>query len=86
MSGNSILKDGRSMLEVYGMDLDKLNEGDRIGVMKTSENELVFYMNGVCQGVAAEDLPSKVYAVVDMYGKCAQVSIVESDGVIDSGS
>nr|CAD7196670.1 unnamed protein product [Timema douglasi] len=75
MSGNSILKDGRSMLEVYGMDLDKLNEGDRIGVMKTSE--LVFYMNGVCQGVAAEDLPSKVYAVVDMYGKCAQVSIVE---------
>nr|CAD7453424.1 unnamed protein product [Timema tahoe] len=100
MSGNSILKDGRSMLEVYGMDLDKLNEGDRIGVMKTSEyqkfsclewmlyllqNELVFYMNGVCQGVAAEDLPSKVYAVVDMYGKCAQVSIVESEGVIDSG-
>jgi hypothetical protein len=37
MTGNSILKDGRSVVEVYGIDLDKLKEGDRIGVMKTSE-------------------------------------------------
>jgi hypothetical protein len=37
MTGNSILKDGRSVVEVYGIDLDKLKEGDRIGVMRTSE-------------------------------------------------
>ncbi|XP_063229643.1 neuralized-like protein 4 [Bacillus rossius redtenbacheri] len=76
MSGNSILKDGRSVLEIYGSDLDKLLEGDRIGVMRTAEGELVFYLNSVCQGVAAEGIPSRVFAVVDMYGKCAQVSIV----------
>ncbi|XP_067005004.1 neuralized-like protein 4 [Anabrus simplex] len=84
MSGNSILKDGRSVVEVYGIDLDKLTEGDRIGVMRTSEGELVFYVNGVSQGVAAEDLPSRVFAVVDMYGKCAQVSITDADTSAES--
>ncbi|KAJ9573968.1 hypothetical protein L9F63_008658, partial [Diploptera punctata] len=79
MSGISILKDGRSVVEVYGVDLDKLKEGDRVGVMRTSEGELVFYVNGVSQGVAADDLPSRVYAVVDLYGKCAQVTITDSE-------
>jgi hypothetical protein len=37
MTGNSILKDGRSVVEVYGVDLDKLKEGERIGVMRTSQ-------------------------------------------------
>ncbi|PSN34666.1 Neuralized-like protein 4 [Blattella germanica] len=67
------------MSEVYGVDLDKLKEGDRIGVMRTSESELVFYVNGVSQGPAADDLPSQVYAVVDLYGKCAQVTTVNSE-------
>lgn len=37
MSGNSILKDGRSIVESYGIDLDKTVENDRIGVMRSSE-------------------------------------------------
>jgi hypothetical protein len=37
MTGNSILKDGRSVLEMYGIDLDELKEGERIGVMRTAE-------------------------------------------------
>ena len=37
MSGNSILKDGRSINENYGTDLDKLEEGDRVGVLRTSQ-------------------------------------------------
>ena len=32
-------------------------------------------MNGDCQGVAAANLPPMLYAVVDMYGKCAQVTV-----------
>jgi hypothetical protein len=43
------------------------------------QGELVFYVNGVSQGVAADDLPAQVYAVVDLYGKCAQVTIVDSE-------
>ena len=35
MSGNSVLKDGRSINENYGTDLDKLEEGDRVGVLRT---------------------------------------------------
>lgn len=84
MSGNSILKDGRSMVDVYGIDLDKLKEGDLIGVMRTTEDELMFYVNGVCQGVAAENLPERLFAIVDLYGKCAQVTIMDSDHAPDS--
>lgn len=43
------------------------------------QGELVFYINGVSQGVAANDLPARVYALVDLYGKCAQVTIVDSE-------
>lgn len=32
-----MLRDGRSLHEAYGCDLDKLVEGDRVGVMRTSQ-------------------------------------------------
>ncbi|KAL5014249.1 hypothetical protein ScPMuIL_008519 [Solemya velum] len=77
MSGSSILKDGHSMIEEYGCDLDQLTEGDKVGVMRTPQGGLNIYINGVDQGTAVTGIPPKVYAVVDMYGKCAQVSVVE---------
>ncbi|KAG5890383.1 hypothetical protein JTB14_029747 [Gonioctena quinquepunctata] len=75
MSGTSVFKNGVCLVEGYGIDLDKLNQDDRIGLMRTSEGDLIFYINGESQGVGAEDLPSVVYAIVDLYGKCVQVSI-----------
>lgn len=39
----------------------------------------MFYVNGMSQGVAADDLPARVFAVIDLYGKCAQVTIVDSE-------
>lgn len=33
MSSSSVLKDGHSLVEVYGTDLDSLQEGDSVGVM-----------------------------------------------------
>lgn len=39
------------------------------------QGELLFFVNGECQGVASKNLPSMVYAVVDMYGKCAQITL-----------
>lgn len=77
MSGRSVLKDGQSINEEYGRDLDRLTVGDRVGVMRTSQNELHFYVNGISQGVAASNIPSRVFAVVDMYGKCSQISTIE---------
>lgn len=66
---------GVCMEEGYGTDLDKLNQEDRVGLMRTFEGDLIFYINGESQGVAAEGIPSVVYAIVDLYGKCVQVTI-----------
>lgn len=44
----------------------------------TVKGELIIYINGEPQGVAAEGLPCLVYALVDLYGKCVQVSIVNT--------
>ncbi|KAJ8320441.1 hypothetical protein KUTeg_002028 [Tegillarca granosa] len=78
MSGSSILKDGHSVIEEYGQDLDQLSENDKVGVMRTSQGALHFFVNGEDQGVAASSVPADVFAVVDMYGKCAQVSIIQN--------
>ncbi|XP_071449160.1 neuralized-like protein 4 [Hetaerina americana] len=83
LSGNSILKDGRPILDVYGIDLNKLAEGDRVGVMRTSQGELVFWVNGLSHGVAATGIPTQVHAVVDLFGKCAQVTLLSNDGPSD---
>lgn len=45
--------------------------------MRTSDAVLHFYVNGVDQGPAATGIPLSVYAVIDLYGKCAQVTISE---------
>lgn len=42
------------------------------------QNDLIFYVNGESQGIAASNIPPRVFAVVDLYGKCAQVSIVDN--------
>lgn len=79
LSGTSILEDGKSQLEEYGHDLDELSEGDTVGVMRTANGDLHFFVNGIDQGVSAQQVTGTIYAVVDMYGKCAQVSVVNSD-------
>lgn len=83
MSGISVLKDGNALVEYYGDDLDKLNEGDRVGVMRTSKGELVFFINGESQGVAAQDIPRNVYALVNLYGKCGQVTVTSEETLPD---
>lgn len=35
------------------------------------------YINGVSQGVAVSNIPERIFAVVDMYGDCVQVSVVQ---------
>lgn len=44
-----------------------------------SQGELVFYINGRCLGIAAKDLPPRLFAVIDLYGQCVQVSIMHSN-------
>lgn len=44
--------------------------------MLDEDSRLHLYIDGLDQGVAASDLPSYVYAVIDLYGQCEQVSII----------
>merc|ERR1719295_752512 len=79
MSGNTVRQDGKSVHENYGdLDLDQVKEQDRVGVVRTSQGDLVFFINGVSQSVAASGIPSKVWAVVDLYGKCAGVTLTNT--------
>uniref|UniRef100_UPI00398EBDCF neuralized-like protein 4 n=1 Tax=Pristiophorus japonicus TaxID=55135 RepID=UPI00398EBDCF len=79
ISGCSVLRDGRSVLEEYGQDLDQLSEGDRVGIQRTAGGELHLWVNGRDCGVAASGLPPQVWAVVDLYGKCTQVTVLACD-------
>ncbi|XP_027765596.1 neuralized-like protein 4, partial [Empidonax traillii] len=76
VSGCSVLRDGRSLREDFGPDLDALGEGDRVGVQATAGGELRLWVNGRDWGVAAAGIPPRVWAVVDLYGKCTQVTVV----------
>ena len=75
MSGRTILKDASSFVEDYGQDLDELKEGDRVGVERKIDGSLHFFVNGVDMGVAATNIPQKVHAVVDLYGRSVEISI-----------
>ena len=76
MTGSCLVQDGEPILELYGTDLSNLEEGHNLGVYITSKRELIFYINGVSQGIAATNIPPRVFAVINMYGNCIQVSIV----------
>ena len=46
--------------------------------MITSSGSLHIFVNGIDQGPAFDDVPARVFAVVDLYGKCSQISIVQT--------
>lgn len=50
------------------------------GIMRFADGSLHFYLDGVDQGLACSGVASHVYAVVDLYGQCAQVSITQQPG------
>ncbi|XP_035265365.1 neuralized-like protein 4 isoform X2 [Anguilla anguilla] len=84
LSGTAIMQDGNTMRNNYGCDLDSLTTGSRIGMMRSATGDLHYYINGVDQGVACTGLPPEVYAVIDLYGQCVQVSITSASGPLDN--
>ena len=67
------------MKDNFGCSLDALQVGDTVGVMVNDEAALHLYVNGVDQGIVTRDVPPIVYALVDLYGQCEQVTIVTED-------
>ncbi len=56
-----------------------VGENDKVGVLRSTNGALHFFVNGIDQGPAAANIPSRIYAVIDMYGKCAQVTITDDN-------
>lgn len=78
MTGNGVMHNGTTMIEQYGQNLDRLQVGDRVGVMRKENSTLHFYVNGVDQGTAAIAVPDNIYGVIDLYGQAAQATIVDN--------
>ena len=58
VSGSSVLQNGTTTKSGYACDLDKLEEGSRLGLMRKSDGSLHFFINQQDCGVAATNVPS----------------------------
>jgi len=45
-------------------------------VLRKEDGSLHFFVNNTDLGCAAQGVPSNVYGVVDLFGQCAQVTII----------
>ncbi|XP_067643777.1 neuralized-like protein 4 isoform X2 [Eurosta solidaginis] len=88
MTGNGVMHNGITVIEQYGQNLDRLQVGDRVGVVRKDDGTLHFWVNGVDQGPAATNVPERVYGVIDLYGQAAQASIIDTSecGSPDTGN
>lgn len=64
MTGSGIMHNGTTIQENYGVNLDRLHVGDRVGVMRKENGALHFFVNGVDQGQAATNVPDRLYGVM----------------------
>lgn len=81
MSGQTLIHNGRTIRNDMPFNLDNLTSGSKIGVLRIG-NSIHFFVNGVDQGPAYDCHIQNMYAVVDLYGQCAQVSITTSQADI----
>lgn len=73
-SGTTLMFNGVTVRNDLPFDLDNCKSGCRIGVMRNGNN-IHFFLNGVDQGPAHECRAQNIYAVIDLYGQCSQVSL-----------
>jgi neuralized-like protein 4 len=78
-SGTTLMFNGVTVRNDLPFDLDNCKTGCRIGVMRNGNN-IHFFLNGVDQGPAHECRSQNIYAVIDLYGQCSQVSLIMSSG------
>ena len=68
----------------YGFkNLDELREGDSLGLRLSPDGSLTFFVNGECQGIAAENVYEtghEIYPVVDHYANC-KATVITRAGV-----
>lgn len=78
LTGNEVRHTGFVLASNYCPSLDWLRVGDKIGMKRTHEGNLKFYINGEDMGVAASDVPEMIYAVIELFGSTVAVNITSS--------
>lgn len=74
MSGCGILTNGKGTRREYGeFNLDELREGDRVGMMRKSNGNLHYFINGQDQGIASQRVSQTLWGVIDLYGMTIKV-------------
>mgnify|MGYP002260075714 FL=1 len=58
VSGSSVVHNSATILSGYACDLDNLEEGSRLGLMRKSDGSLHFFIGGKDYGAAATGVPS----------------------------
>lgn len=76
--GNEVRHNGYVLCVNYCPSLEWLRVGDKIGLKRTHEGNLKFYINGEDMGIAASSIPEMVYAVIDLFGSTVAVNITSS--------
>ncbi len=70
------MKDSVTIKHGYSLNLDVVQVGMVIGIMRHSDGSLHYYLDGVDQGEACSQIPEVVYPAIDLYGQCVQVSVL----------
>ena len=71
------MHNGTTVIDDYGINLDKLKVGDRVAVVRKESGTVHFFVNSEDQGPAANNVPECVYGVIDLYGQAAQATIID---------
>ena len=58
--------------------------GDRVGVMCTESREFHVIINGSDMGPAVSNIPSSVFGVIDIYGRCTEVELIHEGSISDN--
>lgn len=66
MTGNGVMHNGTTVIELYGQNLDRLQVGDRVGVVRKDDGTLHFWVNGIDQGPAASNVPERIFGVIGL--------------------
>ncbi|XP_033218007.1 neuralized-like protein 4 isoform X2 [Belonocnema kinseyi] len=78
MTGHGVMHNGIAFIYHYGQNLDKLQVGDRVGVMKNDSSILHFYINGEDQGDVTT-ITEGVYGFINLHGQAVQATIVDAN-------
>ncbi|XP_023803457.1 neuralized-like protein 4, partial [Cyanistes caeruleus] len=66
--------------DLPGPSLELLPAGTVLGLLVDGSARLHLFINGRDQGAVAGGVPSPCYVLLDLYGQCQQVTIVDGGG------